>query len=59
MDSKILSTLQTIEDHAERLKRIEDLLEKILEANNRQEHYLEQMWRMYEQAARAQQTERM
>lgn len=51
---KVITRLETIEDHVERLKRIEDLLEKLVESNNRQAHYLEQMWQMYEQARKAQ-----
>lgn len=55
--SKIISKLDTIEDHTERAKRIEDLLEKILESTQRSERHLENMWRMYEQAANAAQNQ--
>jgi len=53
--NKVLSKLDSIENNTERSKRIEDLLERILESNVRSEKHLENMWRMYEQAAQAQQ----
>lgn len=54
MDSKMLSKLDLIEDNTERLRQIEQLLEKILESNQRSERYLEQMFRMYQQSAQPQ-----
>lgn len=55
MDSKILTKLDMIEDHAERLRQIEQLLEEIRESNRRSEKYLQQMFEMYQQAAQPQQ----
>lgn len=52
--SKVVSKLDTIEDHTEHLKRIEDILERILESTQRSEKHLEQMWSVYEQMAIAQ-----
>jgi hypothetical protein len=52
--SKIVSRLDAIENHAERLKEIEDLLEKLLDDNRRQTKALEQMLQMYVAAAEAQ-----
>lgn len=51
MDSKILGKLELIENHAEQIQQLEQLLEKILESNQRSEKYLEAMWRMYQQMA--------
>lgn len=53
--SKVISRLEAIEDHAERLKSIENLLEKLVDMNNRQAQYLEHMLKLYEQAANQQQ----
>jgi hypothetical protein len=47
--SKVVSKLDTIQNDTERLKRMEDLLEKILESNQRSEKHLENMWRVYDQ----------
>lgn len=55
--NKVLNELKTIENHAERLVRIENLIEKILESNQRSEKHLENMWRLYEEMAAAQQAQ--
>ena len=52
--SKVVSRLDTIEDHVERLREIENALEKLVEENRRQTKALEEMLRMYVVAAEAQ-----
>ncbi|PID32495.1 hypothetical protein CR970_00270 [Candidatus Saccharibacteria bacterium] len=52
--NKVISKIDELEHHVQRLQRMEDLLEKLVDSNHRQAQYLEKMWDMYDQARRQQ-----